>query len=195
VLRGAVLGAAGASEGATGAVLDGAVLGAAGASAGATGAAAPRRVGRRAAHETGAREERVSSAAATALEHLSAMGFSRGQGRLALQQTSNDVEAAITLLVDPAFQAQADAQHGATAAPPRVRPADAPSAARVAALQIASRGDAAAITIGSAITIGGASARASASASGDASSRASGTGRANPPIYVIPGTTRISRPR
>jgi hypothetical protein len=185
-----------ASASATGAVLGGAVLGVAGASEGATGGAAPRRVGRRAAHETGAREERVPSAAATALEHLSAMGFSRGQGRLALQQTSNDVEAAITLLVDPAFQAQADAQHGATAAPPRVRAQhDAPSAARVAALQIASRGDAPAITIGSAITIGGASARASASASGDASSSASGTGRANPPIYVIPGTTRISRPR
>jgi len=135
-------------------------------------------------------DERVSTAAATALVHLDAMGFSRGQ------QTSNDVEAAITLLVDPAFQAQAGAQHGATAAPPRVRAQhDAPSAARVAALQIASRGDAPAITIGSAITIGGASARASASASGDASSSASGTGRANPPIYVIPGTTRISRPR
>ena len=77
----------------------------------------------------------------TALEHLCAMGFSRGQGRLALQQTSNDVEAAITLLVDPAFQAQA----GAMVAPPRERAADVPSVQRVsAALQIASRGDAAA---------------------------------------------------
>ena len=118
---------------------------AAGASAGAASTAVPRRVGRRAAQEPAAREERVPSATGTepntALEHLCSMGFSRGQGRLALQQTSNDVEAAITLLVDPAFQAQA----GAMVAPPRERAADVPSVQRVsAALQIASRGDAAA---------------------------------------------------
>jgi len=43
------------------------------------------------------------------LEHLVAMGFSRGQARVALKQTSNDVEAAINLLFDPTFQAQAAA--------------------------------------------------------------------------------------
>ena len=68
------------------------------------------------------------------LEHLVAMGFSRGQGRVALKQTSNDVEAAINLLFDPTFQAQAAAAASvdSPAAPVSAAVSAAPAAAPAA---------------------------------------------------------------
>ena len=68
------------------------------------------------------------------LEHLVAMGFSRGQARVALKQTSNDVEAAINLLFDPTFQAQAAAAASvdSPAAPVSAAVSAAPAAAPAA---------------------------------------------------------------
>lgn len=68
------------------------------------------------------------------LKHLVAMGFSRGQGRVALKQTSNDVEAAINLLFDPTFQAQAAAAASvdSPAAPVSAAVSAAPAAAPAA---------------------------------------------------------------
>ena len=73
-----------------------------------------------------------SAVSEEALEHLVAMGFSRGPGCVALKQTSNDVEAAINLLFDPTFQAQAAAAAsvGSPAAPVSAAPA-APAASAV----------------------------------------------------------------